>query len=166
MQSQQTVQQKTSVIAWSEPLAHFRIYRRKRGLVRPGSLNIFLSLLAQPVNLEKAFVFGQGKEWVLYYNPQLHSQLSMELVCQMIEKYQFDYHAKEYERQARCCRADYHFKVHTIVDLKGAKHFREDLEPLILFNILQPNTRISIGFHMHYNQNVFCCCEENGCNIF
>eukprot|EP00347_Sterkiella_histriomuscorum_P021084 403335319 len=150
---------------WSAPLHVFSTYSMKRGRRRPGRLNTFVPLLALPVNTEKAWVYGQDRDWVLYYNPQLHDQLSMELLCQMIEKYQYDYHAKEYENMALCCRVDYHFKVHSI-EANGKRLYRENLEPVTVGSVLLPNQRISIGFHMHFNQNVFCCCKENGCNIF
>eukprot|EP00347_Sterkiella_histriomuscorum_P000252 403376596 len=165
MQGVAVAQVGSGLEGWSAPLHQFFSIGKHGTRLRPGQLNTFVPLLAQPVNTEKTWVYGQDKDWVLYYNPQLHDQLSLELLCQMIEDYQYENHAKEYERLGGCCRIDYHFKVHSI-EANGKKLYRENLGPVTIGSVLLPNQRISIGFHMHYNQSVFCCCKENGCNIF
>lgn len=66
---------------WSAPLHQFWATGKHGRRYRPGSLNRFVPLLAQPITLDKMWVYGQGHDWVLYYNPQIHNHLSMELVC-------------------------------------------------------------------------------------
>lgn len=129
-----------------------------------------MTLKAQITTEEKCWVSEEGMfNLVFHFNPQVHGELSLEFLSQIIEKYKHETIGPGYEHFmfiSDICRVDYRFEIIEMT-VRGQKWYREDLTDHYIGLSLMPGENILLETNTSTVASCCCLCKNScPCVIF